>query len=216
MYLYQLILIIVSIVLLYNIFNNNQTVDKTRQKSFSKKNVIPTNELKPEPEKKVTFNLKKNTIHKINEKLNDGKKILNNNKEFSINNINQIVNPQDDLINRLNKKKSINTIIGTNNVSNDIIDDIFIDQKSYWDSLNIGDFTERDYLNKQTNDFNIFKNNTSFENIEISKLYDDLTNGKTNAGLLIHDDESIKNSDFHNINGYSSECNKLLLNNIEN
>jgi hypothetical protein len=259
MYLYQLILIIVSIILIDNIFNNNKSPKKTIRMSIPKK-TPPKLKLN----KKVSFNLKKNIFFEMkndynkdlkHDKIIYGNKILNNNNEFSIHNI-KIKNPQEDLINRLNKKNQIiktNNVIGISNSDgfsevnkinevneineinevnevnkinevnevnevNDKLykDDIFIDQKSYWDNLNIGDFTERDYLNKQTNDFNIFKKNNSFQNIEISKLYDKLTNGITNPTPLIHDDESINNSQTHNINGYSVECNKLILNNIEN
>ena len=83
-------------------------------------------------------------------------------------------------------------------------------------SLNIGNFTERHYLNSQTNDFNIFKkNNKSYKNMEISKVYDDLTNGNTDTYKLLHDDNSVLNSNNSKIDGFSYTCNNLEIN-IEN
>ncbi len=215
MHLYQLILTIVSIILIYNIFDVNP----------EKNNKIePTKSLR----KIVTFNLDNNSEYEITNEHNEdpkheknvyGEKILNNNSPFSINNNKEIINPQEKLINRLNNTQSSTEIQKSLNVNSDFEsfqndtkkDDIFIDQKAYWNSLNIGDYTERKYLNTQVNDFNIFKRNSSQPNIEISKVYDDLTNGITDPTPLLHNDESILNSDDHIINGYSSECNNLTI-----
>lgn len=210
MSLYKLILIIVFITLIYNIIQNNNNTTNIVEDNSKKKKV-------------VSFDLNKNTIYEISNEFNEdpkhiknvyGEKVLNNNSKYSINNIKKVTNPQDELINRLNN--NTNDLIENFN-NNNTKKNIFIDQKSYWNSLNIGNFTERDYLNKQTNDFNIFKNNNnSFQNKEISKIYDNLTIGTTNlSSPLMHDDNSIMSSQY-NINGFSKNCDKKLINNIEN
>lgn len=240
MHLYQLILIIVLGILLYNIFD-----------------ISPENEIKKpiksidlpqlENSKRVTFNLKKNTVYEIDnikEKKNKSKKInkgilknnfnlqdlsimednedneinedkkvygdkiLDNKSEFSIENVQKLKDPQKEIIKRLNKKneKKINLEK----------DHSFKNQKSYWDSLNIGDFTERDFMNIQVNNFNQIKKNVPTTGIEISKLYDDLTNGITNPTQLNNGDINLNKLQDFNISGYSGECNNLLINNIEN
>lgn len=211
----KLILIIILVILLINLFTSNNiikitsNIPKTNKKSciVNKEPLVILNN-----KKKVTFNLDNNKVYEIkkydknieNYKNNYfyGEDIINNNKvNKDIKNI-KIESPQQILVNRLyNEKDDIQNT-----------KDIY----SYWDNLNIGNFTDRQYLNTQVNNFNDFKsNNKNFNNKEISRVFDDLTNGKTNTLNNLYDDDSIKNSD-HIISGISSNCKYHNLNNIEN
>jgi len=211
-------MVIVITILIYNIFSKSPTAVKEKVKPS----------LDTYKKKKVSFNLEKNEVYTIpnNKKKANyiyGNKVMNNNSSYNINN--KIIYPQQKLINRLNKdqiqitsdeKKQFTTGQSAWKAKGQAQplekDDIFIDQNSYWNSLNIGDFTERQYLNSQINDFNIFKkNNKSYKNMKISKVYDDLTNGSTNTYKLLHDDNSVLKSD-NIIDGFSYTCNNLEIN----
>lgn len=223
MHLYQLILIIVIGVLIYNIFD----VEDIPKKPIKSKRL--------NNKKKVTFNLYKNNVFEFDEPIisninetktvrgekknnNDetsydkklidettyGNKLIDEKSNFNIKNI-KIENPQDTLVKRLQKKSNEKNEINKENE--------FQNDDSYWNSLNLGNFTERDFLNKQVNEFNNFKSNGVESNVEIGKLYDELTNGKTNPLPTIFEDNDI---DPMVISGYSSNCNNLILNNIEN
>ena len=207
MQLYQIILIFISLVLISNLNYNKQ------KKNIYKIPRIIDNNIIRIKNKKINFTpksiLKNDNLYKLLPKKNDynddnkkedsnklypSEKILNIPKKIDV------VNPQIKLINQLNEKKSHN----------------YEDYNTYWDNLNIGNFIDRDYLNIQVNEFNKFNsNNTSYSNKEISKVYDDLTNGISNHNINLFDDESIINDNTKYIDGFSMNCKHHDLNNIE-
>lgn len=212
MKIYQLVLIVISIILIKSLFSKNKkeenTYDIPRQ---IKKDLIINNEPEKKVEKRVTFNLEKNKVYEIKkydkniEHSKDtyfyGDDIINNNAQNKEKLNPNTDNPQQVLLNRLHNKK-------------DDIQEKTKDIFSYWENLNIGNFTEREYSNAQVNDFNLFNiNNNQFQNKEISQVYDELTKGRTNPLTNYNDDKSINNN---LIDGFSSKCKYHTLNNIEN
>ena len=217
MEIYQLVLIVISIILVKNLFSSKSIEKNTYNNS---KDIISSNVINKEikksmdstiNKKRVTFNLDNNQIYEI-KKID--KNIDPKNKNFvygdQIIDKNKIVNydiksdhPQQILLNRLNLKK----------------DEVLENTKdiySYWENLNRGNFIDRQYLNVQVNDFNKFKSNDdNYNNKEISKVYDELTKGQTNPYINLHDDLSI-NKEKTFIDGFSSSCKYHNLNNIEN
>ena len=76
---------------------------------------------------------------------------------------------------------------------------MFKNQKGYWESQVIDDYVEREYSNKQVDNFNNFKNNDHFgENI--SHVFDQLTGVHEKNGTffgekqLLHDDVNVFNN----------------------
>ena len=173
--------------------------------------------------KKVKFNLSKNEImlipprsekHEIipskekssliKDKVNFGnymygEKIIKNSDFFNSKH-EQVNSIQNEFNNNLENKKD------------DILEDMFKNQKGYWESQVIDDYVYREYSNKQVDNFNNFRKNDHLgENI--SHVYDQLTNvhekngtffGETN---ILNDDKTV----MHNINdrlyGYDYGCN---------
>ena len=162
---------------------------------------ISNNQIKKSKKNKDSIMTKETqqTVVNINDNL---EKISNNQiKKSKKNDDNIIEGPQQKMVNRLSKNK----------------DEILQNTKdihSYWENLNIGNFTERKYSNTQVNDFNNFRSNDqTFKHKEISKVYDDLTRGQTNPYQNFNDDLSINNT-F--VDGFLTNCKYHNLNNIEN
>ena len=214
MEIYQLILIVVSIILIKSLFSSKSLEKNTYNIPRQiKAHRIINKEVNNSTDnrKRVTFNLDKNKVYEIKKFDKNiehskgnyfyGDDIINNNTK-NIENV-KIESPQQNMLNRLHKKK----------------DDILENTKdiySYWENLNIGNFTDRNYLNNQVNDFNKFKTESNlFQEKEISKVYDELTKGKTNPYINLHDDSSI-NSNKTIVDGFSTSCKYHSLNNIEN
>ena len=182
MYIIEIITFIISIYFIKKI--NNKKVKKNKPlvtKSSTKKSLINKEILKYDVSGTDTSCNYKNNFS------NDNNINYNYNIKEDIN----IYNPQLELINRLN-----------NNSNNN---DFIINKESYWDSLDIEKFTDRNYLNQQVCNFNSLKENDKYDGMEISKIYDCLTNGVTNPSQLLNDDKSIINNNVI-INGFSSNC----------
>lgn len=207
MELYQLVLGIVILILFYNFSNSNEEKnDLITTQNIKKKN----NKSSKLDSKKVTFDLDKNTVYEINDK---DKNMEHVNNYFYGSNIMNDNDKNENLITNLDTSRSQERMVKRLNEKNPN-DDIFVNTKSYWNNLNIGDFTEREYLNNQVNEINIFKNNNNnFKNMEISKVYDELTKGDTSQHEFIYNDNDINENI---IDGYSHSCNFERLDNIEN
>lgn len=207
MQLYQIILIFISLILITNInytqqkkkniYNIPRVIDNDRIKIKNKSLKFPIKSI-----------LKNDNLYKLLPNKNKEIKKQNldqnsySNKILDISKNKEIVNPQIKLINQLNKKEKENE---KNKEYN-----------SYWDNLNIGDFIDRDYINIQVNEFNKFNSdNNLYSNKEISKVYDQLTNGISNHQAFMSHDESIINDNTKYIDGFSMNCKNLDLNNIE-
>ena len=229
MKIYQLVIIVILSTLVFDLFFSknikkntyNNPKKKIENKKNKKNNFLESNS----NTKKVTFNLNNNKVYEIKNKnfnqiedisLQEDTKLqqtvgnINNNLEKISNNQikkskknddNIIEGPQQKMVNRLSKNK----------------DEILQNTKdihSYWENLNIGNFTERKYSNTQVNDFNNFRSNDeTFKHKEISKVYDNLTRGQTNPYQNFNDDLSINNT-F--VDGFLTNCKYHNLNNIEN
>lgn len=212
MEIYQLVLIVISIILVTKLFSS-KSIEKNAYnipRHINSHKVI-NKEIKKPLEKKVTFNLHNNKVYEIKKhdknfehikkKYFYGEDILDNNKK-NIKNI-KIQNPQQTMVNRLQTKKE------------EILENTK-DIYSYWENLNRGNFSDRQYLNAQVNDFNKFKSYDDIhKNKEISKVFDELTKGQTNPYQNFNDDLSITN-DKTFIDGFSTSCNYHNLDNIEN
>lgn len=207
MELYQLVLGIVILILFYNFSNSNEKKnDLITTQNIKKKN----NKSSKLDSKKVTFDLDKNTVYEIDDKDKNMEHVKN---YFYGNNIMNDNEKNENLIKNVDTNRSQERMIKRLNEKNPN-DDIFKNTKSYWNNLNIGDFTEREYLNNQVNEINIFKNNNNnFKNMEISKVYDELTKGDTSQHEFIYNDNDINENI---IDGYSYNCNFERLDNIEN
>jgi len=205
MQLYQIILIFISLILITNInytetkkniYNIPRIIDNDRINIKNKKLKFPVKSILKN-DNLYKFLPNKNEQIKKKEESNE---ISYSNKILDISKNTKIVNPQIKLINQLNKKE--------NNKE--------YEYSTYWNSLNIGDFIDRDYINIQVNEFNKFNsNNNLYSNKEISKVYDELTNGISNDQTIMNDDDSIINDNTIYIDGFSINCKNLDLNNIE-
>ena len=207
MQLYQIILIFISLILITNInyteqkkniYNIPRVIDNDRIKIKNKSLKFP---IKSILKNDNLYKLLPNKNEEIKKKENLDQ-ISYSNKILDISKNKEIVNPQIKLINQLNKKE---------NEKNKKYE-----YNSYWDNLNIGNFIDRDYINIQVNEFNKFNSdNNLYSNKEISKVYDQLTNGISNHQAFMSHDESIINDETKYIDGFSMNCKNLDLNNIE-
>lgn len=205
MQLYQIILIFISLILITNInytepkkniYNIPRIIDNDRINIKNKKLKFPVKSILKNDNLYKFLPNKKEQIKKKEE----SNEISYSNKILDISKNTKIVNPQIKLINQLNKKE--------NNKE--------YEYSTYWNNLNIGDFIDRDYINIQVNEFNKFNsNNNLYSNKEISKVYDELTNGISNHQTIMNDDDSIINDNTKYTDGFSINCKHLDLNNIE-
>ncbi len=224
------IIIIVSTIILYdmNDDNNNTIIKKKKTKK---------NKSSDESCKTVRFNLNNNTIKLISpnnrkSKLQDQyKNYINNNSDIkSVNNISivkdkvefgdstygnkimdnsnffnstdhMIKNPQVEFVKKLNNQ--------------DVEDnDMFKNQKGYWENQTIDDFTHRTYDNNQVAKFNDFREQNNLGK-NIASTYDNLSevNNRDLANtfgesILRHDDNTILGNMSNTMYGYSSDCNQ--------
>lgn len=173
--------------------------------------------------KKVTFDLNKNEIKLIppitykyekipieeksslvNDKVNFGNnmygdKIIKNSNFF---------NSKHQNYNSIQKDFNENL----ENKNDDLIEDLFKNQKGYWESQVIDDYVNREYSNRQIDNFNSFKNNDHLgENI--SHVFDQLTGVHEKNGTffgdkqLFHHDSNIMNNMNDNLYDYDNVSN---------
>ena len=235
------IIVIVSVVILYELTNTNTEVSIKNNKVISKNNVKNSTNEKNSC-KKVRFNLDKNTIKLIspnNKKMKQqnqynnyiknnqniqsennttmiedkvefnntsyGNKIMDNSNFFNSTS-HVLTNPQVEFVKKLNQQTEQND------------NDIFKNQKGYWESQTIDDFVNRTYDNNQVANFNKFRE----ENVTgetIAKTFDNLSevNNRDLANtfgdsVLRHDDNSIMGNMDSKIYGYSTNCNQSVVN----
>ena len=185
--------------------------------------------------KKVRFNLDKNTIKLISpirKKNTDYNNYINNNSKYESDDNISIIN--DEV--KFDNTKSINKIMNNSDFFNsthhmienpqveyvkklhkqntETNDDIFQNQKGYWESQTIDDFTDRTYDNNQVAKFNEFRTNNNVGD-NIASVYDNLSevNNRDSANVfgesvLRHDDNSIMGNMSNTIYGSSSNCNQ--------
>ena len=144
--------------------------------------IIFKNDTKFKSVKKVRFDLDKNNvviIPRINktkfDKSRYGQDIIKNEKVVLTN---DVANIQKDYVKKLEEEK----------LKTDEFNNIFKDQKPYWDSLEID--LNRSYDNYQVNNFNNIKND-NIRGKEISDVYNDLTYsaGVLESNLMHYDSE---------------------------
>ena len=93
---------------------------------------------------------------------------------------------------------------------------MFKNQKGYWQSQTIDDYTERTYDNIQVANFNKFRDNNHVgENI--SSVYDTLTGVQEKNGSIFgesqlkNDDNSVMGNMADNLYGYDYGCNNMTV-----
>ena len=162
--------------------------------------------------KKVTFDLNKNEIklipaltHKyekipfeekpslVNDKVNFGNYIYGD----------QIIENSNFFNSKHENYNSIQKDFNENleNKNDDLIEDLFKNQKGYWESQVIDDYVNREYSNKQVDNFNNFRNNNHLgENI--SDVFDQLTGVHEKNGTFFGD-KQLLHHDINVMNNYN-------------
>jgi hypothetical protein len=226
------IIIITCLIILYELndttnTSNNKTEEvidspaDVKKPSLKKSKPIQNNSCK-----KVHFNLDKNMIKLISPKTkaknieikyNEYKSSNNNsiikdkvefdnqipgtnileNSHFFESTDHSLKDPQGEFVKKLNYQKD---------------DDLFTNQKGYWESQNLDNYINRSYSNDQVDKFNkIRESNITGQNI--ATVYDSLSGVKDrdfantfSESLLRHDDNSIMKNMDDSLYGYSSDC----------
>tara|TARA_Y200000002_G_scaffold325081_1_gene287013 strand:+ start:1131 stop:1748 length:618 start_codon:yes stop_codon:yes gene_type:complete len=172
--------------------------------------------------KKVTFDLNKNEIklippryekHEIlpilekpsiiNDNVNFGKyrygdKIIENSNFFNSKHQNFI---------SIQKKFNENL----ENKNDELFEDMFKNQKGYWERQVIDDFVNREYSNKQVDDFNNFKKTNNLGK-DISNVFDQMTGVYEKNGTffgenkVFNDDFNVMNNMDDKLYGFDIEC----------
>ena len=198
--------------------------------------------ISPKNEKKVTFNLNKNQVKLISprnkkntnyqvventyidyndipviqkpsivkDKVSFGNEMygsgLINNSNFFNSNHQDVPNVQQEFIEKLNKIQQ----------NDDLNEDLFKNQKGYWESQVIDDYTNREYSNIQIENYNKFRNNNHVGE-DISHVYDQLTGVHEKNGTffgestLRHDDNSVMGKMDDKLFGYDHGCNNMTI-----
>jgi hypothetical protein len=193
-------------------------------------------------EKRVTFNLNKNQIKLIpsrnkknhnyqvventyidyndipviqkpsivKDKVSFGNVIYGNgiidNSNFFNSNHQDVPNIQQEFVDKLNK----------NQQNEELNEDLFKNQKGYWESQVIDDYTNREYSNIQIDNYNKFRNNNHVGE-DISHVYDQLTGVHEKNGTffgestLRHDDNSVMGKMDDKLFGYDHGCNNMMI-----
>ena len=223
------IIIIISIIVLFEINDNYNIKNKPKNKKAKKPNLSC---------KKVRFNLDENTIKLIspnNKKIkmdtqNQYNEFINKNKDIaSTNNISMVNDTVEfnnttygnKIMDNSNFFKSTDHVIKNPQVefvkkinNNTEDNNIFQNQKGYWESQTIDDFVNRTYDNNQVANFNSFRQENSTGK-NISSVYDKLSEvdnrdlaNTFGDSVLRHDDNSIMGNMDNTLYGYSSDCNQ--------
>lgn len=187
----EVFLLLIIVIIFFAIYiikdseNNNDS--KMNNKSLDLEKVIKSKKCnKHHNKKKVKFNLDKNEIYLINPYYNKsmvkdkvkfgkkhyGKKILKNSNFFKLDK-HIIKNSQEELVKRLKN----------NNDNN-----LFENQKGYWEKQTIDDYTLREYDNYTVKKFNEFKDDSQESGESISEVYDKLTNSSINTFSRVFSD----------------------------
>ncbi len=229
------IIILVSVIILYEM-TSDEVIEKGKDKKLKNSNEVD------ETCKKVRFNLDKNTIklispnnkkkklqnqltkfittHKDIESTNNismvkdavefnnstyGTKIMDNSNFFNSTD-HSLTNPQVEFVKKLNKDPIENN------------DDIFKNQKGYWESQTIDDFVHRTYDNNQVANFNKFREQNSVGQ-NIATTFDKLSEVENRDlantfgdSVLRHDDNTIMGNMDNTIYGYSTDCKQSNIN----
>ena len=131
---------------------------------------------------------------------------LIDNSNFFNSNHQDVPNVQQEFVNKLNK-------IQQNDKLNE---DLFKNQKGYWESQVIDDYTNREYSNTQIDNYNKFRNNNHVGE-DISHVYDQLTGVHEKNGTffgestLRHDDNSVMGKMNDKLFGYDHGCNNMMI-----
>lgn len=129
------------------------------------------------------------------------------NSNFFNSNHEDLSSPQLDFVNKLNK---------FNEEKENLNEDLFKNQKGYWQSQVIDDYTHRDYSNIQIDNYNKFRTNNHVGE-DISHVYDQLTGVHEKNGTffgestLRHDDNSVLGNMDDKLFGYDHGCNNMLV-----
>ena len=131
---------------------------------------------------------------------------LINNSNFFNSNHQDVPNVQQEFVNKLNKIQE----------NDELNEDLFKNQKGYWESQVIDDYTNREYSNIQIDNYNKFRNNNHVGE-DISHVYDQLTGVHEKNGTffgestLRHDDNSIMGKMYDELFGYDHGCNNMTI-----
>ena len=150
-----------------------------------------------------------NTKSIVEDNVEFGEEIYGNgimkNSNFFNSNHEDVPNPQREFVDKLiNFQNNIN--------QND--DDIFKNQKGYWQSQTIDDYTERTYDNNQVANFNSFRENNHVGE-SVASVYDSLTGVQEKNGSVFgdsklrHDDNSVMGSMPDHLYGFDHGCNNM-------
>jgi len=230
------IIVIVSGIILYEMTNDPDIEYNKEDKKLQTSNEID------ETCKKVRFNLDKNTIKLISPN-NKKKKLQNQLKKFitinrdikSSNNVSMVkdtvefnnsthgnkimdnsnffnttdhilTNPQVEFVKKINNDPTQNN------------DNIFKNQKGYWESQTIDDFVHRTYDNNQVANFNKFREQ-KLTGQNIATVFDKLSEVENRDlantfgdSVLRHDDNSIMSNMDNTVYGYSTDCKQSNIN----
>ena len=193
-------------------------------------------------EKRVTFNLNKNKVKLISprnkkntnyqaventyidykdipiiqkpsivkDKVSFGNQMYGNgiidNSNFFNSNHQDVPNIQKEFVDKLNKIQQ----------NDELDEDLFKNQKGYWESQVIDDYTNREYSNIQIDNYNKFRINNHVGE-DISHVYDQLTGVHEKNGTffgestLRHDDNSAMGKMNDKLFGYDHGCNNMII-----
>jgi len=131
---------------------------------------------------------------------------LIDNSNFFNSNHKDVPNVQQEFVEKLNKIQQ----------NDEVNEDLFKNQKGYWESQVIDDYTNREYSNIQIDNYNKFRNNNHVGE-DISHVYDQLTGVHEKNGTffgestLRHDDNSVMGKMDDKLFGYDHGCNNMTI-----
>ena len=134
-----------------------------------------------------------------------GSELINNSNFFNSNHLN-VPNVQQEFVEKLNKIQQ----------NDGLNENLFKNQKGYWESQVIDDYTNREYSNIQIENYNKFRINNHVGE-DISHVYDQLTGAhKKNEtffgeSTLRHDDNSVMGNMDDKLFGYDHGCNNMTI-----
>lgn len=219
-------IIITILIILYELNETTKTSESESQEVISEpiqKPLIKKNDSKIC--KKVSFDLDKNMIKLISP--NNKKNLEVKYKEYKSSNNTSIVNDKVEFNNDISGTQILENsnffeskdhlikdpqgeFVKKLNMPKD--DNIFNNQKGYWESQNIDEFINRSYSNDQIDEFNKLRE-SNIVGQNISTVYDNLSGVKerefaNNFGesLLRHDDNTIMGNMDSSLYGYSTNC----------
>ncbi len=190
----------------FNLNNNKIKIISPRNKRLINYENIENNFINPDD---IPVLNKPSIIKdKVNFGNNDiyGKGIIKNSNFFNSNH-DDVPNPQREFVDKL---------ISFEETTNLNEQDLFKNQKGYWESQVIDDYTNRTYDNIQVDNFNKFRENNHVGD-NISNVFDELTGVPEKNGRffgeseLRHDDSSVMGKMDDKLYGYDHGCNNMLV-----